>query len=68
MKGKKDKNVSVQLSLYSIFDEISSIEHLLKYRDNPQFLAEQIDDLKTLTQFAASQYTNKARTILNLSK
>jgi len=25
MKSKKDKNVSVQLSLYSVFDEISKI-------------------------------------------
>ena len=31
-------------------------------------LADQIDDLRTLLQFAASNYTQKARNLLNTTK
>ena len=68
MKSKKDKNVSVSINLYSIFDEISAIEYISQFKDHPDILALQIDDLKTLLHFSATNYTQKARTILNLSK
>lgn len=68
MKAKKSKNVSVQMSLYSVFDELSNIDYLQQFRNHPEFLAAQILDLKTLLQFASSNYTQKARSILNLSR
>ena len=35
MKAKKGKNVSVQISLYSVFDELSNIEYLQQFRNHP---------------------------------
>jgi hypothetical protein len=68
MKSKKDKNVSVSMSLYSIFDEMSNIDYISQYQDHPDILVMQIEDLKTLLHFAGSNYTQKARTIINISK
>lgn len=68
MKAKKGKNLSVQISLYSVFDELSDIDYLQQFKDHPDFLASQIDDLNTLLHFASSNYTQKIRSILNLSK
>jgi hypothetical protein len=68
MKARKDKNASVQISLYSMFEEIAKIEHINQFKDCPELLADQIEDLKTLLNFAATNYTQKARTVLNMTK
>ncbi len=45
---KKDKAGAGQVSLYSIFDQISNVKHIDKYKSSPKELADQIDDLRTL--------------------
>lgn len=36
MREKKSKNVSVQISLFKVFDELSNTEYLQQFRNHPQ--------------------------------
>lgn len=36
MREKKGKNVSVQISLFKVFDELSNVEYLQQFRNHPQ--------------------------------